>query len=85
MGVGAQLVVVDAVEIGPALAEGKIVLCDRYADSSIAYQGYGRGIGINPLDGTEELYDHSVDPHEWTNLAGKPDCAARSSVRWAAR
>ena len=27
----------------PALAEGKIVLCDRYLDSQIAYQGYGRG------------------------------------------
>lgn len=28
----------------PALAEGAIVLCDRYADSSVAYQGYGRGV-----------------------------------------
>lgn len=30
--------------IKPALAKGKIVLCDRYLDSTIAYQGYGRGI-----------------------------------------
>lgn len=28
----------------PALAEGAIVLCDRYADSSVAYQGYGRAV-----------------------------------------
>jgi len=28
----------------PALAEGVIVLCDRYADSSVAYQGYGRAV-----------------------------------------
>ncbi|MCX7816123.1 MAG: dTMP kinase [Syntrophales bacterium] len=30
--------------IMPALAEGKIVLCDRFFDSSLAYQGWGRGI-----------------------------------------
>ena len=34
----------------PALAEGKIVLCDRFIDSSLAYQGVARGIGI------EEVY-----------------------------
>ncbi len=28
--------------IGPHLTAGGIVLCDRYADSSVAYQGYGR-------------------------------------------
>lgn len=31
--------------IKPALAEGKIVVCDRFVDSSIAYQGYGRKLG----------------------------------------
>ena len=33
----------------PALNEGKIVLCDRYLDSSLAYQGYARGIGIDEV------------------------------------
>ena len=31
--------------IKPAVAEGNIVLCDRFMDSSIAYQGYARGLG----------------------------------------
>lgn len=33
-------------KIMPSLKEGKIVLCDRFIDSTIAYQGYGRGVEI---------------------------------------
>lgn len=33
----------------PALGAGKIVLCDRYADSTLAYQGYGRGVNLDEL------------------------------------
>ncbi|HWO76074.1 MAG TPA: dTMP kinase [Bacillus sp. (in: firmicutes)] len=33
----------------PALNSGRIVLCDRFVDASLVYQGYARGIGINEV------------------------------------
>ena len=36
--------------IFPALRQGKIVLCDRFADATLAYQGYGRGLDLGWID-----------------------------------
>ena len=37
-------------KIKKALAEGKVVLCDRHTDSTVAYQGYARGIDIEEIN-----------------------------------
>ncbi|HWW60043.1 MAG TPA: dTMP kinase [Thermoanaerobaculia bacterium] len=44
--------------IEPALARGEIVLCDRYADSTLAYQGFGRRIDLDRL---RSLNDWATD------------------------
>jgi len=44
--------------IRPALERGQWVLCDRYADSTIAYQGYGRGMDVEEL---QRLNDYATD------------------------
>ncbi|MBS5802069.1 MAG: dTMP kinase [Brachyspira sp.] len=36
--------------IKPAVVTGKIVLCDRHTDSTVAYQGYGRGIDVSRIN-----------------------------------
>ena len=48
--------------IRPALAAGKIVLCDRFTDSTLAYQGYGRGIDLKLLQRLNDLADAGVRP-----------------------
>ncbi len=44
-------------EILPALRSGKVVLCDRFTDSTLAYQGYGRGLDLDCL---REVIDFST-------------------------
>ncbi|BBD57709.1 thymidylate kinase [Nostoc sp. HK-01] len=37
-------------ELKPNLAAGKYILCDRYTDSTVAYQGYGRGLNMSLIE-----------------------------------
>ena len=46
----------------PALAAGKVVLCDRYVDSHIAYQGYGRGIDLAFLKDLNQMATGGLMP-----------------------
>jgi dTMP kinase len=46
----------------PALERGEWVLCDRFTDSSTAYQGYGRGLPLESIMALEKLLCHGVRP-----------------------
>ena len=48
--------------IKPELEKGNVVLCDRYVDSNIAYQGYGRGISIDDLKYLNNIATNSFKP-----------------------
>lgn len=48
--------------IRPALAAGIIVLCDRYADSTMAYQGYGRGLNLEALTAITDFATGGLKP-----------------------
>lgn len=48
--------------IRPAMAQGKQVLCDRYAHSSLAYQGYARGLGPKTVEDLNTLATGGLQP-----------------------
>src|SRR5262245_36189623 len=48
--------------IAPALKRNEIVVCDRYCDSTVAYQGFGRGIDLRVIDGINWLATGGVMP-----------------------
>lgn len=62
--------------IRPAIAAGKVMLCDRFVDSSVAYQGGGRGLGVQwvldvnapAVDGTLPLATVYLDVDHETSL-----------------
>jgi len=48
--------------IKPALSQGRIVVCDRYVDSTYAYQGYGRGLDLDTLISINEVATEGTMP-----------------------
>ena len=46
----------------PALNEGKVVVCERFSDSTFAYQGYARGLDLNHLEQVNEIATGGLKP-----------------------
>ncbi len=48
--------------VKPSLSEGKIVVCDRFVDSSLAYQGAGRELGIKEVEAINDFALQGLEP-----------------------
>lgn len=70
--------------IDPALESGRHILCDRFTDSTFAYQGFGRGVSLDLLRRVDELATGSRQPHV-TLLFDLPASHARSRGQSPAR
>jgi len=49
-------------QIKPAIAKGECVICDRFTDSTIAYQGHGRGLNIKNLEIINNIATEGLTP-----------------------
>jgi dTMP kinase len=67
--------------IEPALASGADVLCDRFTDSTLAYQGYGRGVALEVIEALDRLATGGRRP----DLTLLYDLPAETARRRAAR
>lgn len=71
--------------IKPALQSGKIVICDRFTDSTRAYQGYGREMGVDTIEEINNLVLNGFKPNKTFILDIDPqEGLARSERRLAA-
>ena len=48
--------------IKPAIERAEVVLCDRHTDSTVAYQGYGRGLDLNQIKMLNDIATNGVKP-----------------------
>jgi dTMP kinase len=63
--------------IRPALAAGQVVLCDRYFDSTYAYQGYGRDLSLDDLRYITRFATEGLKPHLTLYLDVEPKVGLR--------
>jgi dTMP kinase len=63
--------------IAPALARGAVVVCERYVDASVAYQGVGRGLGAEVVQGVNAAATGGLTPDLTLLLDLDPDAGLR--------
>ncbi len=78
-------------KILPALKKGKVVICDRFEDSTLAYQGYGRGMSVAAIREVSKLFVRgnlrpdlvfllNIDPASGMKRGGRHDRMERQSL-----
>jgi dTMP kinase len=67
--------------IRPALKERMIVICDRFCDATLAYQGYARGLDLRMVEDLNRLASQGITP----DLTLLLDCPVESGLRRASR
>jgi dTMP kinase len=65
--------------IEPALRSGQFVLCDRFTDATLAYQGYGRGVDLETLRSLASVATRGIEP-ELTLLVDVPTAVSQARV-----
>ncbi len=65
-----------AEKIIPELNRGSIVICDRFFDSTVAYQGYGRSIELDKIKMANHIATHGVKPNITLIIDVEPQLAA---------
>ena len=66
--------------IKPALDSGKVVVCDRYIDSTIAYQGYGRGVDLDRINIANSMATGGLFPDLTIFLDIPPEAALARKI-----
>lgn len=60
-------------KVKPALESGAVILCDRFIDSSLAYQGYARGLGVDEVFGINKFAIEDMMPRLTLYFDIKPE------------
>ncbi|MFC4098757.1 dTMP kinase [Paenibacillus xanthanilyticus] len=64
-------------KVEPALAQGAVVICDRFVDSSLAYQGHARGLGLEEVRAINAFAIHDTMPDLTLYLDITPEAGLR--------
>lgn len=67
--------------IRPALQRGDFVICDRFTASTIAYQGFGRGLNIETISKLNEIATSGISPNLMLLLDIKPETGLQRALK----